>query len=104
LTIILLVACQIDLHGLYVNEAVFRAESELGKARVRGDTQVVFIVGRGLHSAGGVVKIRPAVEQLIEKHSLRCLPDQPHAGCLTVQFVERKDRGWLSQLGRCAIM
>ena len=76
---------------------------ELMKAKQSGTHSIVFIVGRGLHSQNGVVKLRPAVERLIMRHNLRCIADYPHRGCLTAEFVTKEDRGW-SFWDRCIVM
>lgn len=60
-------AGEIDLHGLYVKEAIHFTDIALQDAKRRGDSQVRLIVGKGLHSQGGVVKIKPAIEELMIK-------------------------------------
>lgn len=80
----------VDLHGLYVAEAVQFAKYEVQNARSRGDKVVRFIVGesfvkpvgcvhhsrtdlgKGLHSDDGKAKIRPALEDHFTKY-LRCI-------------------------------
>jgi hypothetical protein len=61
-------------------------------------------VGRGLHSADGIAKLRPAIEVLIQKHGLRCTTDCPTVGCLTAEFAPEAERGWFGPFGGCAIM
>ncbi|KAH9176278.1 hypothetical protein EDB89DRAFT_1846555, partial [Lactarius sanguifluus] len=63
---------KIDLHGLYVAEAIQVANAQLQTARLRGDEVVRFIVGKGLHSDAGGAKIRPALEDLVTKY-VRCV-------------------------------
>ncbi len=75
---------EIDLHGLYVKEAVERTEQAIQAAQQRGDPSIHLIVGeystsylfrisvytfagKGLHSQGHVAKIKPAVEDLMIK-------------------------------------
>ncbi|KAG8912062.1 hypothetical protein FRC01_005314, partial [Tulasnella sp. 417] len=55
----------IDLHGLYVNEAIERTNLSLIAARERGDRQLHLIVGRGMHSRDSVGKLRVAIENLM---------------------------------------
>lgn len=70
---------EVDLHGLHVSEAIARADAAIASARARGAPRLTLIVGRGAHSAGGVARIRPAVErELIRKHSLRVTPGVPN--------------------------
>ena len=79
---------EVDLHGLYVKEAIRFADKSISEARSRGDVQIRFIVGaccicmsaflshiltavcaigKGLHSANHVAKIKPAIEELMQK-------------------------------------
>lgn len=79
---------EIDLHGLYVKEAVSYVDKSIQEARQRGDTEIRLIVGKshpnsydktcrhhsimihlgkGLHSDGHVAKIKPAIEDLMKK-------------------------------------
>ena len=80
---------EIDLHGLYVKEAITYTDRSIQEARSRGDSEIHFIVGmaslvtghkpldvdtlylsllgKGLHSKGGVAKLKPAIEELMEK-------------------------------------
>ncbi|BDA43507.1 Smr domain-containing protein C11H11.03c [Coccomyxa sp. Obi] len=74
----------IDLHGLYVEEAVQRARESIAKARGEGKEHLIFIVGKGNHSAGGVQKLKPAIEKLSQEEGLSCIPDKPHDGCVWV--------------------
>ncbi|KAJ7188356.1 cytoplasmic protein [Mycena filopes] len=77
---------EIDLHGLYVKEAIEHTDKALQQAKQRGDTEVHLIVGRGLHSQGGAAKIRPAIEELMQKHQLVAELDPHNAGVLIVQM------------------
>ena len=81
----------VDLHGLYVHEAVRYAKQELESASRRDDEVVRFIVGtsinelsgvhvlngvrvnspdpgKGLHAEDGEAKIRPALEKLCNEY------------------------------------
>ena len=76
---------EIDLHGLYVKEAVKYADQSIEEARARGDAKIKFIVGtssratsmlvprtywwtgKGLHSTNHAAKIKPAIEELMQK-------------------------------------
>lgn len=57
----------IDLHGLYVREAIERTEKAIADAQRKGDREMRVIVGKGIHSQGHVAKIKPAVEDLMRK-------------------------------------
>ncbi|KAJ7045429.1 cytoplasmic protein [Mycena alexandri] len=77
---------EIDLHGLYVKEAIEHTDRALQKAKQRGDTEVHLIVGKGLHSQNGAAKIKPAIEELMQKHQLSAELDPHNAGVLVVQM------------------
>ncbi|PPQ70695.1 hypothetical protein CVT24_000177 [Panaeolus cyanescens] len=87
---------EVDLHGLYVKEAIERADQAIQDARRRGDNHISFIVGKGLHSRGGVAKIKPAIEQLIQKHNLVARIDPNNAGVLIVDINDTRSRGGIS--------
>ncbi|KAH9061249.1 hypothetical protein EDB87DRAFT_406376 [Lactarius vividus] len=75
---------EIDLHGLYVAEAIQVAEDQVQTARWRGDEVVRFIVGKGLHSDTGEAKIRPALEDLFTELGLEHSLDPHNTGVLVV--------------------
>lgn len=57
----------IDLHGLYVKEAIERTEAAINQAQGKGQDEMRVIVGKGLHSQGNVARIKPAVEDLMRR-------------------------------------
>jgi len=57
----------IDLHGLYVKEAIERTETAIANAQRSGAEELRVIVGKGIHSQGHVAKIKPAVQGLMQK-------------------------------------
>ncbi|KAK7472640.1 hypothetical protein VKT23_000753 [Stygiomarasmius scandens] len=63
------------------------------QAKQRGDSEIQLIVGKGLHSAGGKAKIKPAIEELMEKHRLTADLDPDNAGVLIVQLNTNRNRG-----------
>ncbi|KAF9227306.1 DUF1771-domain-containing protein [Gyrodon lividus] len=77
---------EVDLHGLYVKEAVSYSDKAIQEARQRGDSEIRLIVGKGLHSDGRVAKIKPAVEDLTKKHNLFAEVDPQNAGILIVRL------------------
>ncbi|KAI0812297.1 hypothetical protein BC629DRAFT_1589085 [Irpex lacteus] len=83
---------EIDLHGLTVDQAVEFTERTIQDARRRGDSEIHIIVGKGLHSAGGVPKIKPAVEGLMVKYQMIAELDPNNAGVLIVS-LDGHDRG-----------
>jgi DNA-nicking Smr family endonuclease len=56
---------EVDLHGLFVKEAISYVSRAVLEAFVRGDREVRFIVGRGFFSEDGEPKLRPAVAKLM---------------------------------------
>ncbi|KAJ3776478.1 hypothetical protein FB446DRAFT_721123 [Lentinula raphanica] len=83
---------EIDLHGLYVKEAIERTDSAIVDAKHRGESEIRLIVGKGMHSSGGVAKIKPAIEELMQKHQLVAELDPNNAGVLIVQLGGHRDR------------
>ncbi|EEB96977.1 hypothetical protein MPER_03795 [Moniliophthora perniciosa FA553] len=84
---------EIDLHGLYVKEAIEHTDRALEEAKMNGQREVKLIVGKGLHSTGGVAKLKPAIEALMIKHQLIAEIDPDNAGVLVVQINTSRDRG-----------
>jgi DNA-nicking Smr family endonuclease len=93
---------QVDLHGLYVAEALARASDHVGACRRAGVPRTVLITGRGNRSAGGLAKIKPAVEEWLRRERLVAYADVPNAGCITVD-IDAKDKapGWADS---CVVM
>jgi len=82
---------EIDLHGLYVKEAITRADQSIQLAKSNGHSQVKLIVGKGLHSQGGIAKIKPAIEELIQKHKLVAQLDPNNSGVL-IAYLDSSNR------------
>lgn len=78
---------ELDLHGLYVKEAISYSDKAIKEARQRGDSQIRLIVGKGLHSNGHVAKIKPALENLMTQLNLPNEVDPQNAGVLIVQLA-----------------
>lgn len=74
----------IDLHGLYVEEAVERVKDRFEKIGRKGT--LVIIWGAGNHSEGGVRKIKPAILDILNSEKLIFDDDVPNHGCCTVYF------------------
>ncbi|KAJ8483029.1 hypothetical protein ONZ45_g14748 [Pleurotus djamor] len=82
---------RIDLHGLYVDEAIAHTDRAIKHAKQRGDSSVRLIVGKGLHSTTGP-KVKPAIETFLKKHHLQVSLDPQNAGVLIVQLNTRQRR------------
>ena len=103
---------EVDLHGLYVKEAIAHTDKAIQDAQSRGDPTIHLIVGKGLHSQGRVAKVKPAIEELMIKcvkpsecthydihaarrYKLAAQLDPHNEGVLVVQLggVERGESG-----------
>ncbi|TFY57043.1 hypothetical protein EVJ58_g7271 [Rhodofomes roseus] len=80
---------EIDLHGLYVKEAITYSERAIQDARGRGNAKVNLIVGKGLHSPHGVAKLKPAIGELMQRQGLVAELDPDNAGVLIVNLDGR---------------
>ncbi|PBK68339.1 DUF1771-domain-containing protein [Armillaria solidipes] len=76
---------EIDLHGLYVKEAIAYTDAALEEAKLRGDSEIRLIVGKGLHS-GGAAKVGPAIKNLMRKYHLVAEFDLSNLGVLVVEL------------------
>lgn len=85
---------EIDLHGLYVKEAIARAEEALETAQRNGDKEIKLIVGKGLHSTNGA-KIKPAIEGLMQRYQLDAELDPNNSGVLVVRLNQSRERSHL---------
>lgn len=56
-----------DLHGLFVKEAVEKTDRAVMEAKRSGGRELRLIVGKGIHSQGKVAKIGPAIEELMQR-------------------------------------
>ncbi|KAI0256146.1 hypothetical protein BJV78DRAFT_1117844, partial [Lactifluus subvellereus] len=77
---------EVDLHGLYVKEAISYTDRSIVEARARGDKELHLIVGKGIHSPNHAAKLKPAIEELMQKHNLAAAIDPHNAGVLIVQL------------------
>ncbi|KAJ7654822.1 hypothetical protein B0H17DRAFT_892812, partial [Mycena rosella] len=77
---------EIDLHGLYVKEAVLKVEEAILAAEGRGDPVVRFIVGQGLHTTDRVPRLKPAMMSYIHQMPREVEADPRNAGVLVVSL------------------
>ncbi|SCW00465.1 LAFE_0C04786g1_1 [Lachancea fermentati] len=77
---------EIDLHGLYTKEAQWILQRRIAAAVANRESVLKVIVGKGLHSANGVAKIKPAVEELCSEAHLANYIDPKNAGVLVVEL------------------
>ena len=61
----------VDLHGLLVKEALSIVEQVVDGTDLKPREVVSFITGKGVHSAGGIARIKPAVEKMLKEKGIR---------------------------------
>ncbi|GAA5891363.1 hypothetical protein JCM8208_002601 [Rhodotorula glutinis] len=76
----------IDLHGLYVQEAIEYTERAIADGRNKGMPELRVIVGKGNHSPSHVAKIKPAITDLMQREHLTATLDPHNGGVLVVQL------------------
>ncbi|KAK0186908.1 hypothetical protein F5146DRAFT_757342 [Armillaria mellea] len=77
---------EIDLHGLYVKEAVTYTDTAIQEAKLRGASEIRLIVGKGTHSEGGEAILRPKIKALMHKYQLVAEFDRSNSGVLVVEL------------------
>lgn len=82
----------IDLHGLFVQESITYTESFIARARRSRFKTVRVIVGKGVHSMQHQAKIRPAIEELVERQNIAVSLDEHNSGVL-ILVLEPARRG-----------
>jgi DNA-nicking Smr family endonuclease len=61
---------ELDLHGQHVDEAVEIFRQRIQAAKQQNQTHLHVIVGKGIHSADHIQKIKPAVEEACQQMGL----------------------------------
>ncbi|KAI5074844.1 hypothetical protein GOP47_0010805 [Adiantum capillus-veneris] len=93
---------ELDLHGLFVKEAIEKVEQRIALCKEMGRKDLVVIVGKGNHSRDGNAILKPIVEKFIQKYSLSVTVGKPNDGCIYVEF---DNPGLFQQLiDTCAVM
>ena len=64
----------IDLHGLYVAEALEYLQRKIDQCRSEKIQQVTVITGIGNNSPDNIAKIKPEVEKCAHQHGLKMIP------------------------------
>jgi hypothetical protein len=83
----------IDLHGLYVQESIEFTERAIASSRQSGLPELRVIVGKGNHSPAHVAKIKPAIEDLMQRERLTAYLDPQNSGVLVVQLQGQGGKG-----------
>ncbi|KAA6407642.1 MAG: hypothetical protein FRX48_08480 [Lasallia pustulata] len=76
----------IDLHGQFVEEAEDILEQRIKYARSNGQKHLHVIVGKGIHSANHVQKLKPRVEQVCQELGLQFAMEE-NAGRIYVDLT-----------------
>jgi len=84
---------EVNLHGLYVKEAINYTERAIQDAQGRGDHTLELVVGKGIHSPHHIPKIKPAIEELMQKYQLVAELEPHNAGVLLVHLDGREGSG-----------
>lgn len=74
----------IDLHGLYVREAEYILKQRIINGIYRHQDSLDCIVGKGLHSKGGIAKLKPAVQKLCNEGGFRWEIDPKNTGIMII--------------------
>ncbi|QID88240.1 hypothetical protein GRS66_010949 [Saccharomyces pastorianus] len=77
---------EIDLHGLYVKEALFILQKRIKFATDHNEPQLNVIVGKGLHSQNGIAKLKPSIEEYCAKHGIRNHLEKGNSGVLVLEL------------------
>lgn len=77
---------EIDLHGLYVKEAEYFLRQRICAGISRHESQLHVIVGKGIHSANGISKLKPAIESMCKEANLRNHIDGKNSGVLLIEL------------------
>jgi len=79
-------ACEVDLHGLYVKEAIAYSEKAVSGARRGGHSEIRFIVGQGNHSEKGIPRLKPALQEAMQTRGHHVEADPKNPGVLVVRL------------------
>jgi hypothetical protein len=78
---------ELDLHGLYVDEAILAVRKRLSDDI---DTDLIIITGRGNRSQGQVAKIKPAIIGFLSENGYNFIPNDPNDGCIKVVKLKKR--------------
>lgn len=85
----------IDLHGLYVKEAIEQLTVRIASATRSNLDELTVIVGRGLHSQGRP-KLGPAVIKYANTNGIPYRLESPNLGCIRLELDEAQE-DWTSE-------
>ncbi|KAJ7703251.1 hypothetical protein B0H17DRAFT_922293 [Mycena rosella] len=73
---------EIDVHGLFVPEAIKKVTTALQTAILDGRKDLRVIVGKGLHSKDNRPRLRPEIMKEMERQNIPCHIHASNAGVL----------------------
>lgn len=76
---------EIDLHGLFVGEAIAKLEERIKLAKLNNLSNLMIIVGRGNHSEGEA-KLRPAVIRFAKRNNISYRLNLENKGRVYINF------------------
>lgn len=77
---------EIDLHGLYVKEAIEILQTRIDASRSRHESHLKVIVGKGMHSENHVAKIKPAVEKACREQNIKWEVEHDNSGVIILDL------------------
>ncbi|UZJ52453.1 hypothetical protein CBS101457_001773 [Exobasidium rhododendri] len=77
---------EVDLHGLYTEEAIRKTEQAIQEHQRKGTPEIRVIVGKGIHSQNHVAHIKPAIEKMMQDYNIAANIDPKNAGVLIVHL------------------
>ncbi|KAH3903456.1 related to Smr domain-containing protein YPL199C [Saccharomycodes ludwigii] len=77
---------EIDLHGLYVKEAQWIMQRRIANGVGNNEQVLKAIVGKGKHSANGIARLKPVIEELCETVHLNNYVDPNNSGVLIIDL------------------
>ncbi|KAK6457360.1 uncharacterized protein RJT20DRAFT_127578 [Scheffersomyces xylosifermentans] len=78
---------EIDLHGLYVKEAEWILQNRIANDIRTNQSHLRVIVGKGLHSANGIAKLKPAIDEMCDQCNLKHHIDPKNTGVLVIDLT-----------------
>ncbi|KAK0196118.1 hypothetical protein F5146DRAFT_1176254 [Armillaria mellea] len=79
---------EINLHGLYVKEAITYTDAAIKEAKLQGASEIRIIVGKGLHSRSRKAILRPAFKDLMDEYQLVAEFDPLNSSILVIELNE----------------
>ncbi|CAH6723705.1 smr domain-containing protein [[Candida] jaroonii] len=91
---------EIDLHGLFVKEAEYILQVRIVQFVKTHQSHLKVIVGKGLHSQGGIAKLKPAIDDMCDESRLKHHIDSKNTGVLVIDLknvdINQLPQSWLN--------